>query len=81
MTVCNVPATITGEIVASFLSAYDRIDDITKLWAAAGTAHGDYVFRVYLDRESFQAIPDTIYHEDRQMMVVVEDKRLHCWNC
>ena len=79
--VTNVPAIITGEIVASFLSAYGWVENITQLRAAAGTTHGDYVFRVYLDREGFQAILDTIYKKDKQMMVVVEGRRPHCWNC
>ena len=49
--------------------------------AASGTAHRDYVFWVCLDRKGFQAIPDSIYHKDKQMMVVVEGRRPHCWNC
>ena len=39
------------------------------------------MFRVCFDREGFQAIPDTIHHKDRQMMVVVEGRWPHCWNC
>ena len=81
MTVCNVPASIAEEIVASFLSAYGCVEDITQLQAATKSAHGDYEFRVCLDSEGFQAIPDTIYYKDRQMMVVVEGRQQHCWNC
>ena len=54
VTVCNVPGTITGEIVTTFLNAYDRVEDISKLRAAAGTTHGDNMFRICLDREGFQ---------------------------
>ena len=63
----------------SFLGVYGRVEAISQLQAAAGTSHGDDVFRACLDRVGFQAIP--IYHKDRQMMVVIEGKRPHCWNC
>ena len=71
VTVCNVPTSISGEIAASFLSAYNRVEDITHLLAVARLAHGDYVFRVCLDREGFHEIPDN----DRLMMKVVERGR------
>ena len=66
--VCNVPANLPGEVVASYLSAFGRVEEMTQLRATTGTAHRDHVFRLCLDREGFQAIPDTLYF--RQMMVV-----------
>ena len=58
-TVCNVPAFITGEVLASFLSSYGHVEQINLLRFAAGTACEDYTFRLYLTREGFQAIPET----------------------
>ena len=81
VTVCNVPATLLGNVVAFFLSAFDKVEEVTQLRAATGTAHGDYVFRMCLNREGFQAIPNIIFCQDRQMMVVVEGRWLHCWHC
>ena len=78
---CNVPANLPGEVVASFLSAYGRVEEMAQLRATAGAAHRDYAFRLCLDREGFQAIPDTLYFQDRQMMVVVEGRRPRCRNC
>ena len=49
--------------------------------ATTRTALGDYPFRLCLDREGFQAIPDTLYFRDRQMMVIVEGRWAHCCNC
>ena len=51
--------------MASFLSAYGRVEDISQLQATAGTAHGDNVFRVWLDREGFQVVLDTIIKVDK----------------
>ena len=81
VTVCNIPAFLTGEILASFLSAYGCVQDVSQLQSAVGTAYGDYVFRTCLTRDGFQAIPDTILSQERQMMVVVEGRRTHCWKC
>ena len=64
-----------------FLSSYGSVEEITLLRSAAGIAYGDYVFQMCLTREGFQAIPETIVSRERQMMVVVEDRRLCCWNC
>ena len=81
VTVCNVPAFITGEVLAAFLSKFGRVEESNLLRSAAGTACGDHVFRICLDREGFQAIPEVIISRERQMMVVVEGRRPRCWSC
>ena len=54
VTICNVPAFITGEVLAAFLSAFGRVEEINMLRSAAGTAYRDYVLRLSLTREGFQ---------------------------
>ena len=81
VTICNVPAFLTGEVLAAFLSSYGSVEEITLLRSAAGTAHGDYMFRMCLTWEGFQAISETIVSRERQMMVVVEGRRPRCWIC
>ena len=81
VTVCNVPATITGEVLASSLSKYRRVKESNLLRSAAGTAYGDHVFRLCLTREGFQGIPEVIISREKQMMVVAEGRRLRCWCC
>ena len=39
VTVCNVLALVTGEVLATFLSAYGRVEEINLLRSAAGTAY------------------------------------------
>ena len=65
VTVCNVPAYITGEVLASFLSAFGRVKEINLLISAVGTAYGEYTFRLCLTREGFQAIPEVIVSRER----------------
>ena len=46
VTVCNVPALITVQVLASFLSAYGRVEEINLFRSAAGTAYGNYTFQL-----------------------------------
>ena len=68
-------------MLASFLSAYGRVEEINLLRSSTRTAYGDYMFRLCLTREGFQAIPEIITSRDRQMMVVVEGRQPRCWSC
>ena len=81
VTVCNVPAHITGEVLAAYLSPYGRVEEFNLLRSPAGTAYGDYAFRLCLTRDGFKAIPETLISRDRQMMVMVEGRRPRCWSC
>ncbi len=81
VTVCNVPAIITGEVLAAYLSAYGHVEESSLLRSSAGAAYGDYAFRLCLNRDGFKAIPDTLISGDRQMMVMVEGRRPRCWGC
>ena len=81
VTVCNVSAYITGEVLAAYLSAYGKIEEFNLLKSPARTAYGDYAFRLCLTREGFKAIPEILVSRDRQMMVVGEGRRPRCWAC
>ena len=81
VTVCNVPAIITGEVLAAYLSAYGQVEESNLLRSSAGTAYGDYAFRLCLTRDGFKAIPEMLISGDRQMMVMVEGRRPRCWGC
>ena len=81
ITVCNVPIALNEEVLAAYLIKYGNIEAINKAKSTNGTAHGDYVFTMCLDRGGFTAIPHTISYEDRAMTVVVEGRKPQCWNC
>ena len=81
VTICNVPAHITGEVLAAYLSSYGQVEDFNLLRSPAGTAYGDYAFRLCLTRDGFKAIPETQISGDRQMIVMVEGRRPRCWSC
>ena len=81
VTICNVPAIITGEVLAAYLSAYGQVEEFNLLRSPAETAYGDYAFRLCLTRDGFKAIPETLVCGDRQMMVMVEGRRPRCWGC
>ena len=77
VTLCNVPI---GDVLAAYLSEYGDIEEITTSKSLSGTAHGNYVVTMSLDRKGFQAIPQTLDYEE-QTMVVVEGRKPQCWCC
>ena len=74
ITVCNVPIQLNEEVLAAYLSNYGEID-VTKAKSNNGTAHGDYLFTMCLDRVGFMAIPHTLDYESQVMTVVVEGRK------
>ena len=81
ITVCNVPIQLNEEVLAAYLVKHGEIEDITKAKSVNGTAHGDYIFTMCLDRGGFTAIPHVIEYENQIMTVVVEGRKPQCWNC
>ena len=81
ITVCNVPIQLNEEVLAAFLSTYWDIEEVTKAKSPNGTAHGDYLFTMCLDKGVFMAIPHTVDYESQVMTVVVEGRKPQCWNC
>ena len=81
ITACNVPIALNEEVLAAHLIKYGNIENIEKAKSTNGTAHGDCVFTMCLDRGGFTAIPHVVQYEDRDMTVVVEDRKPQCWNC
>ena len=79
VTVCNIPAFVTGEVLAAYLSTYGQVEEFNLLRSPAGTANGDYTLRLCLTKDGFYVIPETLISGDRQMMVVVEGRRPRCW--
>ena len=41
VTICNVPAYITGEVLASYLSAFGEVEEFNRLRIPAGTVYGN----------------------------------------
>ena len=59
VTICNVPASFTGEVFAAYLSSYGQVEEYKLLRSPAGTAYGDYAFWMCLTRDGFKAIRDS----------------------
>ena len=78
VTLCSVSIHLNGEVLAAHMSVYSSVSMVR--WAG-GTAQGDYVLDICLNREGFQAICHILSYQDQQMMVVVEDRRPLCWSC
>ena len=77
VTVCNVPIDLSGDMLAAFLSSYGKEKDVSQIITSSDLIHGNYVFKICLKRDGFQAIPNTINYKDGPLMVVVEGRRPH----
>ena len=80
ISVCNVPIELNEEVLAAFLSNYGYIEDAAKAKSPSGTAHGDYLFTMCMDRGGFMAIPHTMEYGSQTMTIVVEGRNPQCWN-
>ena len=64
VTVCNVLATITREVLATFFSKYGQVEESNLLRSAAGTAYGDHVFQLF-EKGGIPRHPRS-YHQQRE---------------
>ena len=70
---------LSGNVFTTYLSIYGSVEQVTQITSNSGTAYGDYVFIMCLDREGSNNIPHIIKYPDQSMMVVVEGRRPLCW--
>ena len=54
VTVCNVSMQLSGDVLAAYLSIYGGVEQVTQVTSTRGTAYGDYVFVMCLDRGGVQ---------------------------
>ena len=81
VTVCNASMELNGDVFAAYLSTHGGVEEYKLITSAHGTAFGDYVFTMILDRGGFHSIPHTITYRDTTMMVVFEGRKPLCCNC
>ena len=78
VTVCNVSMQLSGDVLAAYLSIYGGVEQVTQVTSTRGTAYGDYVFVMCLDRRGFNNIPPKIRYRDQTMTVIVERRKPLC---
>ena len=72
---------LSGDVLAAYLSIYGGVEQVTQVTSTRGTAYGDYVFVMCLDRGGFNNIPHKIKYRDTTMTVIVEGRKPLCWSC
>ena len=60
----HVSIELNGDVLAAYLSSYGGEEKVLPARSAAGTAHGDYILDMCLNREGFQTIPHIIAYKD-----------------
>ena len=81
VTVCNVSMQLSGDVLAAYLNIYGGVEQVSQVRSTRGTAYGDYVFIMCLDRGRFNNVPHKIKYRDQTMTVVVEGRKPLCWAC
>ena len=81
VTVYNVLTGQSGDALAAFLSSTGKLEDVSPIITSSGLIHRDYIFKICQKGDGFQVILDAINYKDRQLTVVAESRRLHCWFC
>ena len=66
VTVSKVPVALSDHVLASFLSKYGRLEEITPVRGSIGAVIGDYSFLISVKREGLASIPDIISSVGRQ---------------
>ena len=72
---------LSGDVLAAYLSIYGGVEQVTQVTSTRGTAYGDYVFVMCLDRGGFSKIAHKIRYRDQTMTVIVEGRKPLCWAC
>ena len=72
---------LSGDVLAAYLSIYGGVEQVSQIRSTRGTAYGDYVFIMCLDRGGFNNVPHKIKYRDQTMTVVVEGRKPLCWAC
>ena len=72
---------LSGDVLAAYLSIYGDVEQVTQVTSTRGTAYGDYVFVMCLDRGGFSKTPHKIRYRDQTMTVIVEGRKPLCWAC
>ena len=72
---------LNGDVIAAYLSSYGGVEDYMQIKSAHGTAYGDFLFTLILDRGGFNTIPHIISYRDTTMTVIVEGRKPLCWYC
>ena len=65
---CSVPVQLNGDVIAAYMSAYGNVKEETIVRSADGTAHGDFVLDICLNKESFQAIPHILIYQVQPLL-------------
>ena len=72
---------LNGDVIAAYLSSYGGVEDYMQIKSAHGTAYGDFLFTMILDRGRFNTIPHIISYRDTTTTVIVEGRKPLCWYC
>lgn len=81
ITLHGVPMDFTEEQLGVFFFRYGQGEDVLAASSKAGITTGDYVLQITMTRKNFMDIPDIISCRRQNILLISEDRRLHCFFC
>lgn len=81
VTLCKTPARVTEENVTTFFQQYGEVVSLSSRVSRIGYPFLEWDAQLYLDRESFDSIPEFFTDYGFRLPVAVEGRRPLCWNC
>ncbi|CAE1304470.1 unnamed protein product [Acanthosepion pharaonis] len=81
VTLCKTPARVTEENVTTFFQQYGELVNLSSRVSRIGYPFLEWDAQLYLDRESFDSIPEFFTDHGFRLPVAVEGRRPLCWNC
>lgn len=78
VTLHEVPMVLTEERLGVF-SKYGEVEDVSASARKMGIVTGDYLLQITMSRKYFMDIPDILSCRGRNILVIVEGRRPHCW--
>ena len=81
LTVFNVPIDISRDRLGAFFSQFGDVESVTAVRLKSGVFSANYKIRMKTTTDAFENVPDYLICRGRQITVVVDGRKGHCFFC
>ena len=81
LTVYNVPVDISRDCLGAFFSQYGDVESVTAGRLKSGVMSANYKIAMKTTTIAYEEVPDYLICRGRQITVVVEGRKGHCFSC
>ena len=81
LTIYNVPVDISRDCLGAFFSQYGDVESVTAGRLKCGVMSANYRIAMKTTTTAYEEVPDYLICRGRQITVVVEGRKGHCFSC